>query len=104
MAMMKINQQALKDGLKNEEYCTFGHSAGALYATVIVDLAKVNFENTIDFAKQFYAEENVKAFPGEFFTSKVPFIRLVISCQNEKILAFLERFTRFCKRHLRVSQ
>ncbi len=55
MEMMKINQQTLKDGLSGEDYCTFGHSAGALYATVIVDLTKVNFADTIEFAKQIYA-------------------------------------------------
>ena len=55
MTLMKLNQQTLKEGLKNEDYCTFGHSAGALYATVIVNLGKIDFENTIDFAKQIYA-------------------------------------------------
>lgn len=46
MGLMKINQQTLLDSLKEEEYCTFGYSAGALYATIILDLSKLNFHNS----------------------------------------------------------
>lgn len=80
MSLMKINQQTLLDGLKDEDFCTFGYSAGALYATIILDLQKLNFHNSIDFAIKLYAAENIKIFPGDFFVGKVPFIRLVISC------------------------
>jgi hypothetical protein len=31
----------------------------------------------------------VKVFPGEFFIGEVPFLRLVICCQHDLILAFL---------------
>jgi aspartate/methionine/tyrosine aminotransferase len=43
-----------------------------------------------------YAEENIMVFPGEFFASELPFVRLTICCNNEKIGEFLERFKRFC--------
>jgi aspartate/methionine/tyrosine aminotransferase len=55
MVLMKENQLTLKEGLKDESYCTFGYSAGALYATIILDLQKLNFENSIDFAKHMFA-------------------------------------------------
>lgn len=103
MQLMRLNQQTLKEGLEGKPYCTFGYSAGALYATIIIDLQKFDSasgKSSIDFAKLLYAEQNVKIFPGDFFVGKVPFIRLVISCENHKISAFLERFTAFCNAHL----
>lgn len=99
MALMKINQQTLLDGLKEEEYCTFGYSAGALYATIILNLDKLDFHNSKEFAIKIYAAENIKIFPGDFFVGKVPFIRLVICCENARLVAFLERFKRFCREH-----
>ena len=36
--LMKDNQRALLKGLEGEEYCIFGDSSGALYATVILKL------------------------------------------------------------------
>jgi aspartate/methionine/tyrosine aminotransferase len=41
MELMRINQTTLKEALKDKSYCTFGHSAGALYATIIIDLQKL---------------------------------------------------------------
>lgn len=38
MDLMRINQKTLKDALKDEEYCAFGHSSGALYATILLKL------------------------------------------------------------------
>lgn len=55
---MRANQLTLKEGLEGEEYCTFGYSAGALYATIIINLQKFNpdlIKTTIDFAKLIYA-------------------------------------------------
>ena len=56
--------------------------------------------NCIDFCKKLYAEENIMVFPGEFFASELPFVRLTICCNNEKIEEFLERFKRFCANKL----
>jgi hypothetical protein len=39
-------------------------------------------------------------FPGEFFAGEVAFLRLVISCQHDLIVTFLERFHAFCQAHL----
>jgi tyrosine aminotransferase len=91
MQLMRKNQLTLKNGLEGKGYCTFGYSAGALYATILIDLQKLDpaIRNTIDLAKLLYAEQNVKIFPGDFFEGKVPFIRLVISCENAKIHTFL---------------
>jgi hypothetical protein len=36
--MMGVNQQTLKEGLKDEKYCRCGQSSGALYATIIMRL------------------------------------------------------------------
>jgi aspartate/methionine/tyrosine aminotransferase len=79
------------------EIGTFGYSAGALFATILLYLQKHNFENTIDFSKNLYAAENVQIFPGELFTGQLPFIRVVISCENAEIKKFLVRFIRFCR-------
>jgi aspartate/methionine/tyrosine aminotransferase len=102
--MMKLNQQTLKKGLENEPYCTFGHSSGALYSTIIIHLSKFGAEMTdmIEFAKFFFAEENVMIFPGTFFAGEVDFIRLVISCDIKIIEEFLVRFKRFCHKHLKL--
>lgn len=40
-------------------------------------------------------------FPGDFFVGKVPFIRLVISCDIEKVREFIVRFKRFCSSHIK---
>lgn len=58
MNLMRLNQLTLKDGLAGEHYCTFGYSAGALYATILIDLEKFHhnvIKTSIDFAKQLYA-------------------------------------------------
>ena len=38
MKLMRANQLKLKNALESKSYCKFGHSAGALYATVLVDI------------------------------------------------------------------
>lgn len=38
-------------------------------------------------------------FPGKFFYSEEPFVRLTISCATSIIEDFLERFSRFCLKH-----
>jgi tyrosine aminotransferase len=57
MQLMRHNQQTLKEGLQGKPYCSFGYAAGALYATVLLDLGKFGGEvgTTADFAKLLYA-------------------------------------------------
>ena len=35
---MHHNQKILKEELRNEHYCSFGHSCGAIFATIIIHL------------------------------------------------------------------
>lgn len=41
--------------------------------------------NLVEFCKKLYAEENIMIFPGIFFGSDVPFVRLTISCATDII-------------------
>lgn len=56
MVIMKGNQQLLVEELAGEDYCRFGDAAGALYATVLVKLEKLEgFANMIEFCKGLFA-------------------------------------------------
>lgn len=57
MQLMRHNQQTLKEALEGKSYCSFGYAAGALYATVLLDLSKFGEEvgTTADFGKLLYA-------------------------------------------------
>ena len=46
-----------------------------------------------------FAEENIMIFPGKFFYSEEPFVRLTISCATPIIEEFIVRFKRFCEKH-----
>lgn len=100
MQLMRENQLSLRSALEGRSYCRFGYSAGALYATIIVDLQKLRLNSSVELAKQLFAEQNLKVFPGDFFIGNVPFIRLVISCENRHVAGFIERFTAFCEARL----
>lgn len=58
MQMMKQNQQAVRDALLTEKYCSFGYSAGAFYATIILktEYFTDDVKQTLDFAKMIFAE------------------------------------------------
>jgi len=38
VARMHHNQKILKKELRNEDYCSFGHSSGAIFATIVLHL------------------------------------------------------------------
>lgn len=89
--------------LKELDYCQLTKASGALYSTIMLKLEKFDktkVPNCIEFCKQLYAEENIMVFPGEFFASQLPFLRLTICCNNEKIAEFLQRLKRFCSTKL----
>lgn len=71
--------------LKELDYCQLTKASGALYATIMLKMEKfdrVKIPNCIQFCKKLYAEENIMVFPGEFFASQLPFLRLTICCNN----------------------
>lgn len=47
MKLMRENQLTLKNALEGKSYCKFGYSAGALYATIIVDLQKLRLNSSV---------------------------------------------------------
>lgn len=101
---MGKNKQLLEEGLAHEEYCKVGSASGALYGTILVQTEKFNqkdIPNIVEFCKRLYAEENIMIFPGKFFNSEEPFVRLTISCSNSIIEEFVLRWKRFCHRHLK---
>ena len=54
MDMMRHNQEALKNGLENEDYCSFGHSSGALYSTILIKMQRFKnnqIETVLDFVR-----------------------------------------------------
>jgi tyrosine aminotransferase len=75
---------------------------GAMYATIEIDVGKLDFEHDLEFAMRLADEENVFVVPG--MSMGLQNIVRLSFCSPEDILAVATcRIENFCRRHVKPS-
>lgn len=98
MEKVKVRADVVKKRIEAIDGLFLSESEGSLYTIVSVDLNKVVFRDTVEFAQEFAKEEGVVVLPAEAFLSHSGF--RVVLCNPVGVLEeCLERLAVFVERH-----